>query len=283
MASRRPPIRTQPPPCPVDPELEPMLSEPFASAWSAGSSAPPAGCDLVRRRLVERLAASNAASASMVTARLGRVRSEPMAEGVSMRRLYAAPSDRPLRPGEPLRASLVELQPGARWSGPGPSHHREWLVLRGAATVGGAALEVRDYRVAPEGHPAETVHSASGALIFLRESDVPGRAPAEAFTVRDAEADWPDFAPGIRRRVLWQHDGQAALLYHAEPGTAVPLHTHGHDEECLMLQGELFLDDTLVQEGDYQLAPAGTGHRITETDTGVVLYAHGDLDLKFVG
>ncbi|MBL0392596.1 cupin domain-containing protein [Ramlibacter monticola] len=84
-------------------------------------------------------------------------------------------------------------------------------------------------------------------------------------------------------RVLWQHGGQAAMLYYARPGASVPMHTHGHDEECLMVQGELFLDDMLLQEGDYQLAPAGTGHRITETDTGVVIYAHGDLDLKFVG
>ena len=32
----------------------------------------------------------------------------------------------------------------------------------------------------------------------------------------------------------------------------MPQHTHGHDEECLMVQGELFLDDLLLQEGDYQ-------------------------------
>jgi hypothetical protein len=49
-----------------------------------------------------------------------------------------------------------------------------------------------------------------------------------------------------------------------------------------MVEGELFLDDVLLQAGDYQLAPAGTGHHMTETDTGVVLYAHGDLDLRFV-
>lgn len=50
-----------------------------------------------------------------------------------------------------------------------------------------------------------------------------------------------------------------------------------------MVQGELFLDDVLLREGDYQLAPAGTGHRVTEIDTGVVIFAHGDLGLKFVG
>jgi quercetin dioxygenase-like cupin family protein len=267
----------------VDPELEPLLSEPFASAWSAGTGLPPADLDPVRQRLLGRLDASKAASAGMVTARLRRTASIRIADGVSIRSLYAAPSDRALRPGEPLRASLIELQPGAQWFGPGPAHHREWLVLRGEVNVGGANLEVRDYRVTPAGLPAEALYSASGALIFLRESDVADHGPAEATTVRDAEADWPDFAPGIRRRVLWQRDGQAAMLYHAEPGASVPLHTHGHDEECLMVQGELFLDDTLLQEGDYQLAPAGTGHHITETDTGVVLYAHSDLELKFVG
>ena len=100
--------------------------------------------------------------------------------------------------------------------------------------------------------------------------------------MHDRQAGWPDFAPGIQRRVLWQHQGQAALLYFAQPGASVPVHSHGHDEECLMVQGELFLDDMLLQAGDYQLAPAGSGHRVTATDTGVVIYAHGDLDLKFI-
>jgi quercetin dioxygenase-like cupin family protein len=63
----------------------------------------------------------------------------------------------------------------------------------------------------------------------------------------------------------------------------VPLHGHGHDEECLMVQGELFLDDVLLQPGDYQLAPAGSMHRVTETDRGAILFAHGDLELQFVG
>ena len=94
------------------------------------------------------------------------------------------------------------------------------------------------------------------------------------------EAECP---PGIRRRVLWTAGGEAALLYRADPGARVPGHAHGHDEECLMVQGELFLDDVLLQPGDYQLAPAGTGHRVTETDTGVIIYAHGDLDLQFNG
>ena len=65
----------------------------------------------------------------------------------------------------------------------------------------------------------------------------------------------------------------------AEPDAAVPRHGHSHDEECLMLEGDLFLDDVLLRPLDYQLAPAGTAHGGVFTDTGVLLYAHGDLEL----
>lgn len=280
MASPSTPPRIAAAPDPLTPELEPLLDEPFASAWAAPGAAPaPAPA---RGRLLDRIAASKSASAGMFTTRSGRVRAQPLVPGVSMRSLYAAPGDRVPRPGEPLQAWLVELQRGASWAGPGPEVHREWLVLRGRVRLGGEALAARDYHVAPAGSPAAELVCDEAALVFLRCSVLPDGAPGAAFTVRDADADWPDFAPGIQRRVLWQHGGQAALMYRTAPGATVPLHAHGHDEECLMVQGELFLDDTLLQAGDYQLAPAGSRHHITETDTGAVIYAHGDLDLQFV-
>lgn len=280
MTSEPLPWRIHPSPDPVDAELEPLLDEPFASAW-AMAGGPVAGPVPLRARLLERLAASRTASEVMVTSRMRRLAPTALAPGVTARTLYAAPRERLLRPGEPLRARLVEWQAGGRWEGPDVACHREWLVLRGAVDVDGQHLGPRDYHAVPAGTASGGVVSTHGALVFVRESSLDA-APGElACTVRDAEAGWPEFAPGIRRRVLWQRDGQAALLYHARPGAAVPAHSHGHDEECLMVQGELFLDDLLLQEGDYQLAPAGTGHRITATDTGVVIYAHGDLDLRF--
>ena len=90
--------------------------------------------------------------------------------------------------------------------------------------------------------------------------------------MRDVDAGWHDFAPAIQRRVLWQREGEASMLYCLQAGVQVAHHGHGHDEECLMLQGDLFLDDVLLQQGDYQLAPTGTDHRLTETDTGGVLF-----------
>lgn len=262
-------------PEPQDDDLSPLLSEPFARAWATPAPGLPGR---IGERLGGRLARSLRAEQGMCTVRRRQSEPHPLADGVQQRWLYRAPGDRLLRPGEPRAASVVELAAGAQFTLPagGP---REFLVLRGSADVDGERLSLRDFLLLPAGSTPR-LHSTDGAHVFVREA---GGAGAGRTLVRDREAGWPEFAPGIRRRVLWTAGGEAALLYRADPGAAVPGHSHGHDEECLMVQGELFLDDLLLQQGDYQLAPAGTGHRITQTDTGVIIYAHGDLDLQFNG
>lgn len=282
MTSHRLPLHIGPAPDPLDPELEPLLGEPFASALMADAPGCQAAADAVRGRLLDRVSASHSASSAMFTVRPRRLASVELAPGVQGRTLYRAATDRGLRPGEPAHACLIALRSGSQWAGPVADRYREWLVLHGSVELGDESLRLCDYHVTPAGSRAERVCTDEGAVLFLRESILPAGRMDSPITVRDVEAGWPDYAPGIHRRVLWQHDGQAAMLYYARPGACVPLHTHGHDEECLMVRGELFQDDVLLRQGDYQLAPAGTSHRIARTDTGVVIYAHGDLDLKFV-
>ncbi len=265
-------MKTMPdiPPTDDKDELSPLLSEPFARAWAAPAPGLPGR---LGERLAERLRQSLRAEAGMVTARL---RHAPADGGP--RWLYRAPTDRPLRPGEPRSACVIDLPPEGLAQFEPCDGPREFLVLQGEAQIDTDMLSQRDYLLLPGGSGARLA-SPSGARVFMREGQA--STVARRTLVRDVEAGWPEFAPGIRRRVLWTAGDQAALLYRADPGASVPMHQHGHDEECLMVQGELFLDDVLLQQGDYQLAPAGTGHRVTETDTGVVIYAHGDLDLQF--
>jgi quercetin dioxygenase-like cupin family protein len=275
------PVSILPPPDPVDHAFAPLFGAAFASAYTGQPAVADAGAlTALRGRLLGRAAASRAAGALMFTARTGRLAASALAVGVGARTLYEAAE--PRRPGEPHRARLIDFAAGSRWDGPGTGLQREWLLLKGSVRIGGRPLLARDYRIDPAGVVAGPLVSEQGARLFLRESALPVGAAVSACLVRDADAGWPPYAPGIRRRVLWQAGGQAAMLYLAEPGAAIPLHRHGHDEECLMVQGELFLDDELLQAGDYQLAPAGSSHRLTQTDTGVVIYAHGDLDLQFV-
>lgn len=229
-----------------------------------------------RDRLLGRIARSAAATRRMHTRRHAGLEPATLAYGVVARELYRAA--RPaLRPGEPLRSRLVELAPGACWAAAAAGLQREWLVLQGEVRVGTQQLQGQDFLLEPAAVAPTAVASASGALLLLREA--PPQPGAQTQLQRAADAPWSPYGPGIERRVMAQHEGLAAMLYRTEPGAAVPHHGHHHDEECLMLAGDLFLDEVLLRPLDYQLAPAGTEHGGVFTDTGVLLYAHGDLDL----
>jgi anti-sigma factor ChrR (cupin superfamily) len=153
------------------------------------------------------------------------------------------------------------------------------VQAEGEATI---ELSLLDYLVQGEAasRAAACVSAgAQGAVLLLRERALTARGQGTQVS-REAPEQWRDYAPGIRRRLLWQEGPLAAMLWLAEPGARVPHHGHGHDEECLMLRGDLFQDDCLLREGDYQLAPSGTAHLAVSTDTGALIYAHGDLDMQ---
>ena len=265
-----------------------LQSDPFAPLLQAAArmSAPAGTSARARGRLLHRVSHSAAASRALHTQRLADTAAVVAASGVTMRRLYrAAATPAQQRPGEPEAVTLVELAAGASWCGPATALQREWLVLRGSVELGAVTLQEHDYHVVPAGLDAGPWLSHGGALLYQREARPEAGAPSERFTQR-AEAgvggnggEWAEFGPGIKRRVLWQQAGQAAMLYHALPGAAVPHHGHGHDEECLMLGGDLFLDEVLLRPLDYQIAPAGTEHGSVSTDTGALLFAHGDVEL----
>ena len=255
----------------------PLLRAAALSTLTSASS--PESAPSARARLLRRVARSAASSRVHHTQRHADTRAIQAAPGVTTRCLYRADARQAHRPGEPETVTLVELAPGATWSGPAADLQREWLVLRGQVEFGSTALLEHDYHVVPAGIEAGALLARRGALLYQRQSPREAAAAQQVSTQRAAGAEWADFGPGIKRRVLWQQAAQAAMRYLALPGAAVPHHGHRHDEECLMLGGDLFLDEVLLRTLDYQIAPAGTEHASVLTDTGVLLFAHGDLEL----
>jgi quercetin dioxygenase-like cupin family protein len=194
-----------------------------------------------------------------------------------------------LRPGQPRQASIIEFEPGACWqpSDDGREQH-EWLVLAGqitleAADIGAIELDALDFHVAPAESPTRMLSSCRGATVYLRAAPQAAGGPdvTTAATVRDAASAWDDFAPGIRRRTLWTNDVEAAYLVRAEAGAQVPAHGHRFDEECLMIDGDLYLGDILLRGGDYQLAPVGTRHGLHQAGSALTLFVRGDVELRF--
>jgi anti-sigma factor ChrR (cupin superfamily) len=97
----------------------------------------------------------------------------------------------------------------------------------------------------------------------------------EPLTVRAGEGEWVDFAPGVQAKSLWRDAESQSMLLRLQPGARIAGHPHALDEECLMIEGEAFLGDTLLRAGEFQLARAGTSHRDLVSDVGALLYVHG--------
>jgi quercetin dioxygenase-like cupin family protein len=258
-----------------------------ASARTAASNMPPPA---LKQGLMAKVHLAKARASDKFTARPKTLNHRQLAPGVNEKTLYRT-GQLKTRPGEPTHARVVSFAPNTKITSAeifagiqdwGLGQQIEFLVLSGSVILGGQALALRDYQIRPSDCPIDEIQSEFGAVLYIRESKInPPDSLTQPQTVKDSADNWPDYAPGIKRRVLWHSNGIAAMLYLTQPHANVPLHSHTHDEECLMVQGELYLDDTLLLEGDYQLAPSGSKHQITQTETGVVLFAHGDLDLAF--
>jgi hypothetical protein len=235
----------------------------------------------LRERLLGRVADSAARHQGMVTVRHRHARLQTAADGVQVRWLYEADPGRARRRGEPQRLALVDLQPGARLgTGLGLARrHSEWLVVAGSVTLDGLALDTLDHHGHAASEREPLLASAGGATLYLRDN---GDEPSPAGTSRERHAQWEPFAPGIRRRLLWQAGDACAFIARAQAGAAVPPHAHLHDEECLMLEGELFAGDILLRQGELQIAPADLRHGLVQAATDCLVYIRGDAEVQLL-
>ncbi len=258
---------------------------------------PSAMAGALRQRLLARVAQSAAASSGMTTRRLADAVWQDLAPGV---RLYPQHRD------ALGQSSLVELAAGACWApgagaaalhGAGAAVH-EILVLRGdlrlanaeLAGLGEAPLAAQDYQLIglAQPWPAEAgLSSTTGALFYWRssKSGVPADLASNEFgqtlqshRVAAGAQGWQPLRQGVDIKPLHMVGERISMLVRFQPGANVPAHPHGLGEECLMLEGDLFLGDVLLREGEFQFAPAGSGHDGLLSDVGCLLYFCGAID-----
>ncbi|WP_077033146.1 cupin domain-containing protein [Pelomonas sp. KK5] len=191
---------------------------------------------------------------------------------------------RRLREDAALPVELWRLAAGTRLDWPAASRARELLVLEGDVDCGGP-LPRYGYRIGDAG-PLQV--GAAGALVYVRhrlcdavaldaaEQRWWSRAP-EAALVADEAAPVLRLARGVKAVLLHGSGGVVAMLVRVLGGASVPDHGHGLEEDCYVLEGDLYLSDILLREGDYQLARAGTRHTDCLSDAGAVFYFRGAL------
>jgi quercetin dioxygenase-like cupin family protein len=231
-----------------------------------------------------RVAQSIARQAGLLTVRLKDGAWQTLKSGIRFKPLWTGPEG---------SSVLIEFAPGASLL----AHRHNWLeegiVLRGGLQMGKLELGLFDYHVSPAGSRHAVIQSRQGALAYLRGTSL-GHKPSvlrellggllplggdPSLTVFANKNDnWLEVIEGVFKKDLWSDDTRVSRFYRLEPGARVAEHTHLLDEECMMLEGEVFLGDTLLRAGDYQLAPAGTLHGEVYSDVGATLFVRGARD-----
>jgi hypothetical protein len=229
-------------------------------------------------RVAARVGASAARGRRLITVLRRDMRRLRLAGGGQVLVVYSA-AGVACRHGQAQRVRLVGLSAGARCRlSMLPGLDWECLVLAGEIAVGGEQLGPLDHHHRPAGPLRIGLFSAEGARLLVRESrPVPGGGSLA--TQRAARSAWQHLPLGIGRRQLGGVGTQRISLQRLTPGSALPAHRHSDDEECLLLEGEMFVEDRLLRAGDYQVAPAGTVHHAVITAAGALLYRRGDADL----
>ena len=96
-------------------------------------------------------------------------------------------------------------------------------------------------------------------------------------TIQSDEGDWAPFSPKVSIKVLRRDVDTQSYLLRLEPGAVVLPHVHGHDEECMVLEGEVRIGDLVVRQGAYHLAPRGVAHEPIRSERGALLFLRGAI------
>lgn len=196
---------------------------------------------------------------------------------------------------EYTHVTLLRLEPGTALAWPQGACAQEALVVEGsvlAEPASAAAQTLSRWSLAlRRSADAGAVRASGGpALLYVRHILAPlislpeteaawWSVPAQPLQcVGIEQRRWRDGFRGVQTLALWGTPQIVSMLVRFAPGAGVPDHRHAVHEDCLMLEGSMFLGDIVLRAGDYQLAPAGGGHFGEMSDVGGTFFFHGALD-----
>jgi quercetin dioxygenase-like cupin family protein len=78
-------------------------------------------------------------------------------------------------------------------------------------------------------------------------------------------------------KILYKDSRATSFLLRLQPGARLPSYVHAADEECLVLEGELWLAEGVrLKAGDYHFAPKGLPHGVAESPSGALVFLRSE-------
>lgn len=137
------------------------------------------------------------------------------------------------------------------------------IISRLAEAVAPAALAPAD-------------REALRARILRRVNDEP---PPGTQTIRAATMRWLAAGPGVEVMVVRSNRerNDQTVLIRMQPGSEVVGHRHNMEEECLILEGEVFIGNHRLSSGDMHVAHPGAVHAPIRSPAGALLMIRSEI------
>jgi anti-sigma factor ChrR (cupin superfamily) len=127
--------------------------------------------------------------------------------------------------------------------------------------------------------PAELCQAERDSMHERIMGRIQSDAPAGTVTIRGAEMRWMTAGPGVEVKVLRmdRERNDQTVLIRMLPGAVVVGHRHTQEEECLVLEGEVFIGDHRLGQGDMHVARPGATHAPIRAPTGALLLIRSEM------
>ena len=128
-------------------------------------------------------------------------------------------------------------------------------------------------RVIPIGHTTEVTRDLLTAYL-------PGKG-RDHVTVRSNEGEWSSIVAGVQYKTLYNDETSYSSMIRMTSDAVLESQQKilADDEEFLLLKGDMFIGDTLMQACDWQFAPKGTKHLPLTTSKEAVLFVRSAQDI----
>jgi anti-sigma factor ChrR (cupin superfamily) len=127
--------------------------------------------------------------------------------------------------------------------------------------------------------PADLAGSDRDALYRRILQRIGEEAPPGTVTIRSAAMQWQTVGPGVEVKVLRmdrQRNDQTVLI-RMQPGAVVVGHRHTQEEECWVIEGEVFIGSHRLGQGDMHVASPGVVHPPIHAPKGALLMIRSEM------
>lgn len=144
--------------------------------------------------------------------------------------------------------------------------------------------EVAVEAIAAALRPAELSDVRRNSMRRRIANRISGDQPENTETVRGEGVEWMSVWPNVWVKMLRQDavTNLQMVLFRIKPGGVVPAHVHTKEEECLVLDGEIYIGEHRVGSGDLHIARPGAEHGDITTRTGATVLVRSEIPPQYL-